>query len=95
MILRSSYFWPTIFKDTFEHVHTCYIFQTSANRERHMEMSFQLVFEVHPFAKWRLGWGLDFIGPVNPSSSKRHTFVLIATNYCTHWTETETFRNAW
>ena len=26
MILRSSYFWPTIFKDTFEHVHSCHIF---------------------------------------------------------------------
>ena len=32
MILRSGYFWPTIFKDTFENVHTYHIFQTSANR---------------------------------------------------------------
>ena len=25
MILRSSYFWPSIFKDTFEHVHSFHI----------------------------------------------------------------------
>ena len=58
MLLRLGYFWPMIFKDTFEHVHTCHICQTSANRERHPTMSLQLVFEVCPFAKWRL----DFIG---------------------------------
>ena len=46
MILRSGYFWPMIFKDTFEHVHTCHILQTSANRERHPPMPLQLVFEV-------------------------------------------------
>ena len=26
IILRSGYFSPTIFKDTFEHVHSCHIF---------------------------------------------------------------------
>ena len=26
MILRSGYSWSTIFKDIFEHVHTCHIF---------------------------------------------------------------------
>jgi predicted nucleotidyltransferase len=25
IILGSGYFWPTIFKDTFEHVRTCHI----------------------------------------------------------------------
>ena len=38
MVLRSGYFWPKIFKDTFEHVRSCHIFQTSANRERHPTM---------------------------------------------------------
>lgn len=79
IILRSGYFWPTIFKDTFEHVHTSHICQTSANRERHPAMPLQLVFEVHPFAKW----GLDSIGLVNPPSSTGHTFDLTATDYYT------------
>ena len=29
MILRSSYFWSSIFKDTFKHVHSCHICPTS------------------------------------------------------------------
>ena len=37
-ILRSSYYWPTLFKDTQEHVQTCFVFQTSANRERNSTM---------------------------------------------------------
>ena len=79
MILRLGYFWPTIFKDTFEHVHTCHICQTSANKERHPTMQLKPMFEVCPFARW----GLDFIGPVNPSLSMRHIFILIATDYST------------
>jgi transposase InsO family protein len=31
--------------------------------------------------------GLDFIGQIHPPSSKRHCFVLLATNYFTKWTE--------
>ena len=87
MILRSGYFWPTIFKDTFEHVHTCHICQTTANRERHPAMPLQPMFGVCPYAKW----GLDFIGLVNPPSSMRHMFFLIAMYYRTCWTKVETF----
>lgn len=89
MILRSGYFLPTIFKDTFEHVHSCHIFQTSANRERHLVMPLQLLYKVCPFAKW----GLDFIGPINPPSSTRNTYILTATDYCVRWKEVENFIN--
>ena len=79
MILRLGYFWPTIFKDTFENVCSCHICKTSANRERHPTMPLQPVYEVHPFTKW----GLYFIGLVNPPSSIGHDFILTATDYCT------------
>jgi hypothetical protein len=46
-------------------------------------MPLQPVFEIRPFTKW----GLDFIGLVNPPSLIGHTFILIATEYCTRWTE--------
>ena len=44
---------------------------------------------IHPIIKsWSFqGWGLDFIVQINPPSSKRHCFVLVATNYFTKWTE--------
>ena len=86
-ILRSNYYWPTLFKDTQDHVQTCLIFQTSTNGGRNLTMPLQLVYEVHPFAKW----GLDFIGIGNPLSSTRHRFILTIKNYCTRWIEAETF----
>ena len=87
-ILWSSYLWPIIFNDTFEHVcsyHTC---QTSAKKEINPSMPLQLVFEVYPFAKW----GLNFIGPINPPSSTGHMFVLIAINYCKCLIEAKKFQ---
>ena len=32
-------------------------------------------------------WGLDFIGPIHPSSTAGHTHILMATNYFTKWVE--------
>jgi hypothetical protein len=39
------------------------------------------------------GWGLDFIGEIHPGSSKRHRFILVATDYFTKWTEPVPLRN--
>ena len=39
------------------------------------------------------GWGLDFIGQINPPSSKGHRFVLVATDYFTKWTEAVPLKN--
>ena len=37
--------------------------------------------------------GLDFIGQINPPSSKGHRFVLVATDYFTKWTEAVPLKN--
>jgi hypothetical protein len=31
------------------------------------------------------GWALDFVGPIQPASSKGHRFVPVATDYFTKW----------
>ena len=36
---------------------------------------------------------MDFIGQINPPSSKGHLFVLVATDYFTKWTEVVPLRN--
>ena len=36
---------------------------------------------------------MDFIGQINPSSSKGHRFVLVATDYFTKWTEAVPLKN--
>ncbi|GLU06587.1 hypothetical protein SLE2022_236090 [Rubroshorea leprosula] len=38
-------------------------------------------------------WGLDFIGPINPSSVG-YIWILVATEYFTKWVETVPFRKA-
>ena len=50
---------------------------------------------LHPIIKpWPFkGWGLDFIGQINPPSSKGHRFVLVATDYFTKWTEAVPLKN--
>jgi len=44
---------------------------------------------LHPIIKpWPFrGWGSDFIGQINPPSSKGHRFILVAMDYFTKWTE--------
>ena len=32
-------------------------------------------------------WGLDFIGPITPSSSVGHQYIITMTNYFTKWVE--------
>ena len=36
---------------------------------------------------------MDFIGQINPPSSKGHRFVLVATDYFTKWTEAVPLKN--
>jgi hypothetical protein len=38
-------------------------------------------------------WGLDFIGKIHPPFSKRHYFVIVATDYFTKWTEAIPLKN--
>ena len=39
------------------------------------------------------GWALDFVGMINPASSKGHRCVLVATDYFTKWSEAVPLRN--
>ena len=39
------------------------------------------------------GCGLDFIGEINPASSKNHRFVLVATDYFRKWTKALPIKN--
>jgi hypothetical protein len=51
--------------------------------------------ELHPIIKhWPfIGWRLDFIGEIHPSSSKGHRFVLVAMDYFTKWAEVVDMKN--
>ena len=48
--------------------------------------AFKPYSNISPFEKW----GIGFVGPINPPNKNgRHSYILIATDYDTKWTETE------
>ena len=52
-------------------------------------MSLTPMLALAPFKKW----GIDFVGPINPSSShRRYQYFLVATNYVTKWAKIEATR---
>ncbi len=43
-----------------------------------------------PFEKW----GIDYIGPIHPTSSKGMQYIIVATEYLTKWAEAKTVKFA-
>eukprot|EP00253_Pinus_taeda_P003913 PITA_03913 len=65
-ILRASYYWPTLFKDSHNYVRKCQVCQTATGRQKKPSLSLQPVNIEQPFDQW----GLDIIGEIIPHSSK-------------------------
>lgn len=82
-ILLAGYYWPTLFKDSYNHVRKCQVCQTVAGKQRKPSMPLQPVIIDQPFSQW----GLDIIGEIVPHSSKQHKYILTATDYFTKWVE--------
>jgi hypothetical protein len=82
-VLRAGYYWPTLFKYAHTMSHKCIICQKAGGRVKKAAFPLQLVTVDAPFQQW----GLDIIGPINPSSSQQHKYILIATDYFTRWSE--------
>jgi hypothetical protein len=61
-IIRKGYYWPLIFRDSYNFSRSCDKFQKFAGKERLPAMHLRPVLPEFPFSKW----GLDFIGPINP-----------------------------
>ncbi|XP_048491569.1 uncharacterized protein LOC125492872 [Beta vulgaris subsp. vulgaris] len=42
---------------------------------------------------WSFGvWEVDVIGEINPESSKKHSYIVVVTNYFTKWVEAQAFK---
>ena len=82
-ILRTGYYWLTLFKDAHNYVRKCQIFQTIVERQNKPSFPLQPVNIDHPFEQW----GLDIIGEIVPHSSKHHKYILTSTEYFTKWVE--------
>ena len=82
-ILRAGYFWPTMFKDSHAYVRKCDACQRYARNDLRMEMPLHISLPLVPFEKW----GIDYVGPVHPNSSRGMVYIVVATEYLTKWAE--------
>jgi hypothetical protein len=89
-IIRNGYYYPLVFRDSYKFAIFCDKCQKFTGKKHLSAMPLHLVLPDFPFSKW----GLEFIGPINPSYSAGHIFILIATNYFTKWIEVFPLRHA-
>ncbi|CAM8962412.1 unnamed protein product [Rhodiola kirilowii] len=80
-ILQSGFYWPSMFKDTYEFVKACNECQRMGNIARREEMPQKGILEVEIFDVW----GVDFMGPL--PSSQGNAFILVAVDYVSKWVE--------
>jgi len=82
-IKRLGYSRPTMVQDAIKFVKTCQACQI------HEDFSHRPPQLPHPsILSWPFhAWGLDVIGPFQPSSSRGHVFILAATHYFSKWAE--------
>uniref|UniRef100_A0A2N9F8J5 Uncharacterized protein n=1 Tax=Fagus sylvatica TaxID=28930 RepID=A0A2N9F8J5_FAGSY len=89
LLLTLGYYWPTMKKDTADFVKSCHTCQLQANLIHTHPTSLQNMATPWPFHTW----GLDLIGPINPSSGG-YIWILVATEYFSKWVEAIPLRKA-
>lgn len=89
-ILRSGYFWPTMFRDTYKKITTCHECEVFEGKTKLMPLPLVPIYVEAPFQQWIL----DFIGKIHPPSSGQHRWILTATDYFTKWIEAVPTRKA-
>ena len=80
-VLRSGFYWPTLFKDAHQFVSTCDKCQRMGNIFRKDEPPMHPILEVELFDLW----GIDLMGPFPASYS--NLYILLAVEYVTKWVE--------
>lgn len=78
-ILQSGFYWPTLFKNTFEFVKRYDRCHRTGNISKRNEMSLNSILEVELFDIW----GIDFMGPFFPSFSNQ--YILVVVDYVSKW----------
>ena len=72
-----------MFSDIHKEISSCHKFQIFESKRKLIPLSLKPITVEDPFQKW----GLYLIGEINPSSSGKHGWILITTNYFTKWIE--------
>ena len=78
-MLKSGFYWPTLFKDAIKYCKECRKCQSALNISKRDEMPLQSILEVEIFDVW----GIDSKGPFLPSKGKE--YILVAVDYVSKW----------
>ena len=77
LIHRYGYYWPSITTDYFAYARGYEACQLHGPIQRVVVEELRAIVKPWPFR----GWAMDLIGKIYPLYSKRHTFIIVATNY--------------
>nr|GEZ13386.1 reverse transcriptase domain-containing protein [Tanacetum cinerariifolium] len=80
-VFDSGFYWPTIYKDTFELVKNCDSCQRQGKISQRDEMPQNTIQVCEIFDVW----GIDFMGPFPNSKGNKH--ILVAVDYLSKWVE--------
>lgn len=72
-ILAAGYYWPTLFKDSFDYCKHSNICQAFANRSTVNGV----LHPIPPLGRFKK-WGIDLMGPL-PVTRRGHRFIVVAT----------------
>ena len=78
-ILRAGFYWPSLFSDKYKETRTCHQCHIFDGKRKVIPLPLNPIAVEDPFQQW----GLDFIGEINPNSSRQHKWILTATYYFT------------
>nr|KYP38161.1 Retrotransposable element Tf2 [Cajanus cajan] len=87
-VLQSGFYWPTLFRDAYEHCKSCDKCQRTGTVSKRHELPLQNILEVEVFDCW----GIDFIGPL--PSSFGNEYILVAVDYVSKWVEASAVQKA-
>ena len=80
-ILQCGFYWPTMFKDTYNFCKRCIERQKLRHITRRNMMLMSLILEIEVFDCW----GIDFMGPFRQSFG--NLYILLAVDYVSRWVE--------
>ncbi|XP_070017396.1 uncharacterized protein [Nicotiana sylvestris] len=87
-ILRASYFWMTMETDCVQYVRKCYQCQVHADMIKVPPNELNATSSPRSFATW----GMDVIGPIEPTTSNEHRFILVAIDNVTKWVDAASYK---
>jgi hypothetical protein len=80
-VLKSGFYWPSIFKDAYHFCKSCEKCQKTSNITHKNQMPLMNILVSEIFYVW----GIDFIGPF--PSSFGNLYILLAVDYVSKWIE--------